>query len=134
MTLVVDASAIVAALVDRGQAGEWVATRIRGERLVAPHLMPVEVANVLRRAELAGEVSVDVAAQAHDDLMHLPVDLAPYAPFADRIWDLRTSMTAYDAWYVSMAEAVGAPLVTIDRRLAAAHGAACQIEVPPPPR
>lgn len=134
MTLVVDASAIVAALVDGGPVGAWVTSRIRGERLVAPHLMPVEVANVLRRAELAGAVSADVAALAHDDLMHLPVDLAPYAPFAARIWELRTSMTAYDAWYVSMAEATDAPLVTIDRRLAAAHGAQCRIEVPPAPR
>jgi predicted nucleic acid-binding protein len=131
VTLVVDASAIAAALVDGGQAGEWVTSRIRGERLVAPHLMPVEVANVLRRAELAGAVSADVSALAHDDLMHLPVDLAPYAPFAARIWELRTSMTAYDAWYVSMAEAIDAPLVTIDRRLASAHGAECRIEVPP---
>jgi predicted nucleic acid-binding protein len=131
VTLVVDASAIVAALVDGGQAGDWVTSRIRGERLVAPHLMPVEVANVLRRAELAGDVSADVAALAHHDLMHLPVDLAPYAPFAERIWDLRTSLTAYDAWYVAMAEAVDAPLLTIDRRLAAAHGAECRIELPP---
>ncbi len=131
MTVVVDASAIVAALVDDGPVGDWVTSRIRGERLLAPHLMPVEVANVLRRAEIASEVSADVASLAHDDLLHLPVDLAPYAPFAARIWELRRAMTAYDAWYVAMAEALDAPLVTIDRRLAAAHGAACQIDVPP---
>ena len=134
MTVVVDASAIVAALIDGGQAGDWVTSRIRGERLIAPHLMPVEVANALRRAALAGDVSADGAALAHDDLLHLPVDLAPYAPFAERIWELRTSLTAYDAWYVALAEAVDAPLLTIDRRLAAAHGAECRIEVPPAER
>jgi predicted nucleic acid-binding protein len=69
MTLVMDASAIVAALVDDGPDGHWAETVIASEPLAAPHLMPVEVANILRRAVLAGQLSLDAAAMAHDDLL-----------------------------------------------------------------
>ena len=130
MTVIVDASVVVAALVDSGHVGEWAALQLRGGSLAAPHLMPVEAANVLRRVELAGDVSSDVASLAHADLLELPVDLYPYEPLADRVWQLRGTITAYDAWYVALAESLEATLVTLDERLSTAPGPTCRFEIP----
>lgn len=130
MTVVVDASAVVAALVDGGEAGRWAEDVLLSDSLAAPHLMPAEVANILRRAALAGEVSPDTASLAHDDLQALRVDLLPYAPFATRAWALRGNLTLYDGWYVAVAEFLGAKLATLDRKLAAAPGPECGFLVP----
>ena len=132
MTLVVDASAVVAARVDDGADGRWAAAEIARDQLAAPHLMPVEVANVLRRAVLAGDLSADEAALAHEDLLQLRVEFFPYEPQAGRVWELRNNLTAYDAWYVALAEALDAPLVTLDERVQRAHGPRCAIRLPPP--
>ena len=131
MTVVVDASAVVAALVDAGSDGRWARSELAREGLAAPHLMPVEAANILRRAVLAGDLSADTAALAHDDLVHLRVDLFPYEPHAQRVWQLRDNLTAYDAWYVALAEDLGIPLVTLDQRLARANGPRCEFRLPP---
>lgn len=131
MTLVIDASAVVAALVDGGQDGRWAESELAAESLAAPHLMPVEAANILRRAVLAGDLSADIAALAHDDLVQLRVDLFPYEPHAQRVWQLRDNLTAYDAWYVALAEALDAPLITLDERIARAPGPRCDIRLPP---
>lgn len=131
MTVVVDASAVVAALVDAGSDGRWAESELAREGLAAPHLMPVEAANILRRAVLAGDLSADTAALAHDDLVHLRVDLFPYEPHAQRVWQLRDNLTAYDAWYVALAEDLGIPLVTLDQRLARANGPRCEFRLPP---
>lgn len=125
MTIVVDASAVVAALVDSRRDGEWALRLLESDDLAAPHLLPVETANILRRASLAGEISADVASLAHGDLLELRVALYPYAPFANRVWELRTNLTAYDAWYVAVAESLGAPLATLDARLRSAPGIRC---------
>ncbi|MGH8894511.1 MAG: type II toxin-antitoxin system VapC family toxin, partial [Actinomycetes bacterium] len=109
MTLVVDASVVVAALVDTGPAGTWAESQLVSAPLSAPHLMPVEVVNVLRRLARAGEVSGDVASLAHAELRSLQVSLFPYALVAQRVWELRENLTAYDAWYVALAESFGAP-------------------------
>lgn len=130
MTLVVDASVVVAALVDAGRDGIWAEARLGSDALAAPHLLPVEVVNVLRRAVVAGEVSADSASLAHSDLLDLAVDLFAYEPFADRVWELRDSVSAYDAWYVAVAESLDAPLATLDRRLSRSPGARCQFVVP----
>ena len=131
MTLVVDASVVVAALVDGGEAGRWAEEVLLEDHLVAPHLMPVEVANILRRAARAGELSPDAATLAHVELQTLPVDLFPYGPFASRVWALRENLTAYDAWYVALAELLDGELATLDRRLARAPGVACPVRTPP---
>ncbi len=131
MTAVADASVIVAALVDDGPAGRWAEELLASTPLAAPHLLPVEAANVLRRAALAGDISDDVASLAHADLVALPVDLFPYEQFAGRIWELRGSVTAYDAWYVALAESLDVPLATLDGRLARAPGPRCRFLGPP---
>ena len=129
MTVVVDASVVAAALVDSGSLGRTARERLPSEPLVAPHLMPVEVASVLKRAELSGDFSSGEAEVAHSQLLDIPVALFPYEPFAQRVWDLRQSLTPYDAWYVALAEELDATLVTLDSRLARAHGPSCHIEV-----
>lgn len=130
MTIVVDASVIVAALVDTGTDGRWAERMINSDDLAGPHLLPVETANVLRRAAAAHEISDDTASLAHHDLLDLSVDLYPYELVAPRIWDLRSNVTAYDAWYVALAEALDAPLATLDRRLARAAGPRCDFALP----
>lgn len=131
MTLVVDASVVVAALVDGGGDGVWAEVLLEGGDLAAPHLMPVEVANILRRSAAAGEISADVASLAHVDLQALRVELFPYAPFAARVWELRDNLTAYDAWYVAVAEVLGARLATLDGKLSRATGPGCGFETLP---
>ncbi len=128
--LVIDASAAVALLVDAGPDGAWADDTLVGQQLVAPHLMPVEVANILRRAAARGELSWDAAALAHADLLALGIDLFPYEPFSGRVWELRENLAAYDAWYVALAEALGARLATLDAALARAAGPRCEFLMP----
>jgi predicted nucleic acid-binding protein len=132
VTLVVDASLVVSALVDGGSTGTWAAGVLASGPLSAPHLMPVEVANILRRASAADEISTDVAALAHADLLDLRVELFPYAPFAARAWELRGTVTCYDAWYVALAEFLDSPVATLDAKLTRATGPGCRFETPPP--
>jgi len=127
---VVDASAVVAALVDGGRDGVWARAGLRTGNLVAPSHLHVEVSNVLRRAVLAGRLGSDAGALAHRDLADLTVTTFPFEPLADRVWELHPTVTAYDAAYVALAEALEAPLVTLDRRLAAAPGPRCSFRLP----
>ena len=90
MTVVVDASVVVAALASADATGQWAESVLAGEPLAAPHHMPVEAASILHRAELAGEISADAASLAHADLRRLRVEYFPYDPFAERIWELRS--------------------------------------------
>ena len=131
--VVADASVLVAALVDRGPAGQWAETWLTGDAVLGPALAPAEVTNVLRRLERTGEISDFEAASANRDLFRLALRLFPFAPFADRVWSLRNNLTSYDAWYVALAESSGCPVVTLDARLGRAPGLKCQIIVPPAP-
>jgi predicted nucleic acid-binding protein len=131
VTVVVDSAVVVAALLDQGPLGAWAEELILSGPLVAPHLMPVEVANVLRRSALAGDISADVASLAHEDLISLRVELFPYSSCASRAWELRSSLTSYDAWYVALAETMGARLATLDAKLSRATGTRCEFAVPP---
>jgi predicted nucleic acid-binding protein len=128
--VVVDASVVIAALVDTGPDGRWAEQILLSGYLAAPHLLPAEVGNVLRRAALTGQISPDAATLAHADLQELRIDLFPYEPFADRIWELRPNVTAYDAWYVALAEFLDCPLATLDARLARAPGITCEVTLP----
>jgi predicted nucleic acid-binding protein len=90
----------------------------------------VEATNILRRLELAGFLPPGAAAAAHQDLLRLDLELFPFEPFADRIWELRHHLTSYDAWYVAVAEVIAAPLATLDRRLARSPGLRCEFRLP----
>lgn len=131
MTCVVDASAMVALLAGTGSDGVWAEEMLGEEDLRAPHMMPAEATNVLRRNAAAGLLSADLALIAAARLVDARVALFPYAPFASRVWDLRNNVSAYDAWYVALAESLDAPLVTLDRRLISATGPRCAFAVPP---
>lgn len=132
MTLIIDASMVVAALVDSGRDGRWAEALLVSDSLTAPHLLTAEASNILRRSALAGAISPEQASLAHADLLDLRVELFPYAPFASRIWELRENVTCYDAWYVAVAEALSAPLATLDIRPTKAPGPHCRFLVSEP--
>ena len=134
MNAVVDASAVVAALVDSGRDGEWAEAAVAANALVAPELVLAESTNILRRLERAEIISRIEASGAQADLLGLDIELFPFAPFARRIWELRSNLTSYDAWYVALAEALDCPLVTLDRRLGRAPGPNCTVVAPTRPR
>ena len=127
--LVVDASVLVVALADDGPDGDASRARLRGETLAAPELVDLEVASVLRRQNRAGVLDARRAQLALGDLAALPMRRAPHVPLLGRCWELRDNLTAYDAAYVALAEALDATLLTGDRRLARAAGPTCNIEV-----
>lgn len=131
MTLVVDSSVVVAALVDSSPVGTWAAGLLSGGSVSAPHILPAEVANVLRRAARAGSLSDPEATLAMEDVLTMPVEYFSFEPFGRRVWQLRGSVSAYDAWYLALAEALDAPLATLDRRLVNSNGATCQFLLPP---
>ena len=127
--LVVDASAIVTLLIDPGSAGDAVAARMRHATLLAPALMPFEVANVVRRRRNAGLLSTAEADLAHAELVELPVELWPWQATALRAWELGANFSSYDAAYIALAEETDAPLLTRDARLASASGVRARIEL-----
>ena len=133
MILVIDASVLVAALVDGGADGDWAAAAIADHELAAPHHMPIEAANILRRAALAGDITADAASLAHGDLLDLRIELWSYEPLAARCWELRENVTVYDGTYVALAELLDADLATLDQRLADAPGPRCGFMTPGSP-
>ena len=129
--VVVDASVIISTLVDSGSEGQWAEAAIAEGILIGPELVLVEASNILRRLEQAGEISQQEATNAHGDLLQLDMELFPFAPFAERVWALRSNLTSYDAWYVALAEEFDCPLITLDKRLSRASGPKCEIVIPP---
>lgn len=127
--VVVDASAVVSLLIDPGSAGDAIAARLQDATLLAPALLPFELANVLRLRRNAGLLSPAEARLAHDEFMALPVDFWPWEAFATRAWELGENLSSYDASYVALAEQCDAALLTRDRRIAAPPGLRCRIEV-----
>ena len=131
MTLVVDASALLASVLQQDAGGQWAESVIAGEQLVAPALLPAECGNILRRMEIAGEITSAEAATAYGDVLDAGVELHAFALFAERVWQLRHNVTSYDAWYVALAEWLGCPVVTVDRRLGRASGPRGEVLTPP---
>jgi len=129
--IVIDASAEIAILLNIGPEVEGVRDRIArpGETLHVPHLFEIEVLDALRRLSLRGTVSPERARHALSRLRDTQLVRYPHATFIDRIWSLKTNLTAYDAAYVALAEALDAPLVTMDARLAQAPGIRAAVEV-----
>ena len=130
MSVVIDSSVLIAALVDSGPHGSWAEGVLASGALHAPELARCEATNILRRLELAKHISTAEANAAHDDLMQLNIELFSFDPFAERIWELRHTVTSYDAWYVAVAEALALPLATLDVRLSKASGIACDFMTP----
>jgi predicted nucleic acid-binding protein len=112
-------------------SGERLARRLRDpdETLHAPHLIDLEVAQTLRRYQAVGEMSPQRARQALLAFVQMPLERHPHWPFLDRIWELRRNITAYDAAYIALAEALGVPLLTCDRALASAPGHRAVVEL-----
>jgi predicted nucleic acid-binding protein len=128
--IVIDASALIEVLLNT-PASAKVAERLFGhaDTLHAPHLLDLEVAQVLRRYTLSGEMSMERSEQALEDLSDLPLNRYPHDIFLRRIWSLRRNLTAYDAAYVALAEALDAPLITRDAALAKVPGHRARVEV-----
>lgn len=128
--IVVDASAAVEMIV-RGPASRRITARILDARtsLHAPHLIDLEVAQVLRRYLRGGALTGKRAGEALHWFQDIPITRYPHSPFLARVWQLRDNLTAYDAVYVSLAEALGAPLITLDSRLARTRGHSAVVEL-----
>lgn len=129
--VVVDASALVALLLDHGSMGEWVADQLRSQVIAAPHLVSFETSNIIRRHLAAKLVTLDAARTANRFLRDLNIELWPYQPVAERAWELRSNLTTYDAAYVALAELLSAPVITLDKRLAAVKRLRCAVLTPP---
>ena len=99
------------------------------ETLYAPHLLDLEVVQVLRRYSTSGDMDTERGREAMEDLADFPINRYPHDIFLPRIWELRHNLTAYDAAYIALAEALPAPLLTRDRRLASAPGHTATIEL-----
>ncbi len=128
--IVVDPSALLEVLLGT-RVGRLIEPRILSpnETLHAPHLLDLEIAQVLRRYCAAGQMATERGEQALDDLADFPVSRYPHLALLNRIWNLRHNVTAYDAAYIALAELLGAPLLTRDARLASAPGHSATVEV-----
>jgi predicted nucleic acid-binding protein len=126
--IVLDASALLELLLGT-RLGRAVAARIADPEvsLHVPHLVDVEVAQALRRYVREGDLDAASAAEAVEDLSALDLERHSPEPLLGRVWALRDNLTAYDAVYVALAEALGTTLVTCDRRLARAPGMARRV-------
>ena len=128
--IVVDTSALVETLL-RTPAAEAVDARLfePHQSLHAPYLIDVEVAQVVRRFAALGEIEPERGREALADLGDFSLQRYPHGVLLPRVWELRDNFTAYDAIYVALAEALDAPLLTRDRRLAAAAPRGLRVEL-----
>lgn len=128
--IVLDASAAIDHLLHR-DSYERIAARlsVSGETLHVPHVLDLEVANALRRLSLRGSISAERAQEALHEYALYPVERYPMLALLDRVWELRSNMSAFDAAYVALAEVLDAPLITTDARLARAPGHQATIEL-----
>jgi predicted nucleic acid-binding protein len=128
--IVVDASTLLEVLLRTSRADRLTQRLLApGESLHAPHLIDLEVAQVLRRSCVAGRISPKRGREALDDLAALRLMRHPHLPYLERIWELRHNVTSYDAAYLALAEALAAPLLTCDRALASAPGHRATVEL-----
>ena len=127
--IVADASVLVPALVDDGGSGALARERVLAAEVHVPALADVEVLSVVRRGVLAGRLTPERGAAALQDYADLAVERYPHLPLLGRAWQLRDSVSAYDAQYVALAELLDVPLVTADGRLARAPGLRCPVDL-----
>jgi predicted nucleic acid-binding protein len=128
--IVVDASAVLETLLQTSLAARLMERLFApSASLHAPHLLDIEVTHAMRRLVLHDDVATPRAEQALADFSQLHIARHGHQSLAGRIWQLRESMTAYDGAYVALAEALDAPLLTCDAKLARAHGHRARIEL-----
>jgi len=128
--IVPDASAVLELLLGTVAADDIAARLLDpAETLHVPHLLDVEVTQALRRYAQSGDLAPLQAERALADLLDLPLHRHAHDVLLPRVWELRRSITAYDAMYVALAEGLDAALITRDRRLARAHGHRARIEL-----
>lgn len=127
--IVVDTSAVIEVLAARPARSPLRDRLETAGGLHAPHLLDVEVLQVLRGLVAGGKLSLERAMGARWDFDDLVITRYPHAPLRERIWELRDNLTAYDAAFVALAEALDAPLVTTDRRLARSPGHEASVEL-----
>lgn len=127
--IVVDASALLELLLGTPRAERLAARLLTDEqRLHAPHLIDMEVTSALRRLTLSKHLPVARAEEALADLQVLGIERHAHTDLMSRVWALRNSLSAYDACYVALAEALDASLITCDAKLAGSHGHHATIE------
>lgn len=127
--IVVDASVIVAAVIDEDVIGNRVRARLAEERLAAPAVVDLEVVSAWRRYTRRGLLPPRRAEVALADLAGMPLERAPHGPLMPRIWELRDNLSPHDAAYVALAESFETVLLTGDERLARAPGIQCEVEL-----
>ncbi len=127
--IVLDASIAATAVSNDDEPGARMRALLVGERAVAPELFDVEVLSAVRGGLRAGQITARRAQQALDELVLLPIQRVSHMRLLRRIWELRANVSVYDAAYVALAEAIEAPLVTADARLARAPGLRCEVRV-----
>jgi len=127
--IVVDASAVLEVLLRTRGAAAIEARLFSGVTLHAPHVIDLEVAQVIRRYERAGDLSPRRGAEALEDFGAMRIERYSHEPFLGRIWEMRHNATAYDGAYIALAEALEAPLVTRDVRLSSVPAHAARVEV-----
>lgn len=130
---VLDASVLVSALVKCDDNGAWAESICAAQPTAAPEFALVETTNVLRRLESCGKIPGVIADAALSDLLQMEVERHTFAPYAERVWEMRHRLTAYDACYVALAESFGARLATLDRRLARTAKDYCEVISPASP-
>ncbi len=124
--IAVDANAVVALLVDDAELGRASRGLYAQHDLVAPDLLPYEVTSVLRKLCQLNVVNERVAEHALHDLGLIRFSTVPYGDIAQRMWELRDNLSAYDAAYVAVAELFEVPLLTFDNRIRRAPGPRCE--------
>lgn len=127
--IVVDASVVVDLLTTTGGPSR-LHERLVTEHLIAPEILPIEVASALRGLNRGGVVSDERLDRAASDLRRLRLELHPSLPLVPRVLDLRQNLSAYDAAYVVLAEVTQSALLTLNQRLARAAAAHCTVEIP----
>lgn len=128
--LVIDASCLYDVVVD-GIGAEAIRSRLTTEPdHAAPHVIDVEVLGTIRRDRMLGRLDPTAAAQALEDLHAWPGERFGHRHLLARAWELRDKVRTWDAMYVALAEALDAPLLTLDARLARVRGLRCAVEIP----
>jgi predicted nucleic acid-binding protein len=123
--VVLDAAALIDLLQDQSGVG----ARLQGLRFTAPALIFPETASAFRKGELRGTLDARESRALFEAMLEVPMDIVDWRPTATRVWELRHTVTPYEASYIALAELLDVPLVTADRRLANAPGIRCEVIV-----